>query len=679
MLMERKLLLVLSLCVACFILCVMFMDSYYGYMHSYHGYVKRPKAPVPTNNNSVRFDKLRELKLNWSSVVPNVSTNQLDHQCNLQRFGPSTKPDKDVKCKRLKPLKDSCKIATELFFSEPTETCSHQKTYNICAVIKDANGTPSVTCSPSMCNSSIGLGVIDWNHGIVEWNKIHNATNLEAQIQSLVEQPPENPNFGFCFIKCIVVEREKVVIGKKEEENYVQKNATQLLLLPPQIATSNLSSSKTQNGVNINWIWLDSVSHSHFMRSMPATIKSLKNIQRQESGYVFSYNLYQSLYSHSTPNQRALFTGEVSKRGSKGGIKSELLLGRYKTGGYETYYSDDLCWKHTWGLAKYLGAGANWKKIKDALPKAGIDRIDMTLSSCEVLGGRFYYNINKAICYNGKYQEFYILSYLAELQKQLQKRGKPYFHYMETSVAHEGTGRRVQTFDEDLANYFRSLSTQENTLTVLFADHGNNYGRLFSKTSEAKVETHHPMLIIHASKNMPHVIGVDKMKALLLNQDRLVSILDLHYALHTLAPGGSINVATEHAQYNVQRMGLLAPIDVNRTCDSIPMVQPNLCICENYNTKYVVNDTRQTIVAEFALGEINNVIQSQFRAAHRDAATGFGSCQRLLATWFGNVRETTQTDAVTTQLDIHVPGGKNASQDEDSFSVTRTLYPKPTR
>ncbi|XP_072022774.1 uncharacterized protein [Amphiura filiformis] len=519
-----------------------------------------------------------------------------------------------------------------------------------------------------MCNSSIGLGIIDWNHGNVEWNEIHNATNLEAQIQSLVEQPPENPNFGFCFIKCIVVEREKVVIGKKEEENYVQKNATQLLLLPPQIATSNLSSSKTHNGVNINLIWLDSVSHSHFMRSMPATIKSLKNIQRQESGYVFSYNLYQALYSHSEPNQRALFTGEVSKR--EGGIKSELLLGRYKRGGYETYYSDDLCWKHTWGLAKYLGAGANWKKIKDALPKAGIDRIDMTLSSCEVLGGRFYYEINKAICYNGKYQEFYILSYLAELQKQLQKRGKPYFHYMETSVAHEGTGRRVQTFDEDLANYFRSLSTQKNTLTVLLADHGNNYGRLFSKTGEAKVETHHPMLIIHASKNMPHVIGVDRMKALLLNQDRLVSILDLHYALHTLAPGGSINVATEHAQYNVQRMGLLAPIDVNRTCDSIPMVQPNLCICENYNTKDVVNDTRQTIVAEFALGEINNVIQSQFRAAHRDAATGFGSCQRLLATWFGNVRETAQTDAVTTQLDIHVPGGKNASQDEDSFSVT---------
>ncbi|XP_072044657.1 uncharacterized protein [Amphiura filiformis] len=560
MVLERKLLPVLVLGVVCFILFVIFgnMDKQIAtvpiknYLSvrfdklrelrlnlSYHGYVKRPIAPVPiANYQSVHFDKLRELRFNLSSVVPSVSTNQPDHQCNLLRFDPSTKPDKDVKCKRLKPLKDSCKIAADLFFSEPTETCSYQKTYNICAIIKDAKDTPLVKCSPSMCKSSIVLGVINWNRGIVAWNKIFNATNLEAQIQSLVEQPPENPNFGFCFIKCIVVEKQKVVIGKKEEENYVQKNVSQLLLLPPQIAMSNMSSSKIHNGVNINLIWLDSVSHSHFMRSMPATIKSLKHIQRQESGYVFSYNLYQSLFSHTRPNARALFSGEVSER--RGSIKSELLLGRYKRGGYETYWSNDLCWKQPWGLATNLGTGANWKQIKDALPKAGIDRIDMTLSTCEVLNGSFYFNINKAICYNGKYHEFYILSYLAELQKQLQKRGKPYFHYTETNVAHEGTGRRVQTLDEDLAHYFRSLSTQENTLTVLLGDHGNNYGRLFSKTGEANIETYHPVLIIHASKNMPQIIGEDKMKALFMNQDRLVSILDLHYALHTLAPGAAL-------------------------------------------------------------------------------------------------------------------------------------------
>ncbi|XP_072043334.1 uncharacterized protein [Amphiura filiformis] len=324
-----------------------------------------------------------------------------------------------------------------------------------------------------------------------------------------------------------------------------------------------------------------------------------------------------------------------------------------------------------WGLAKNVGTnGKNWTTIKDAIQHAGIDRIDMTLSTCEVLNVRDYWDISNVICYNGKSHLFYIFSYLAELQKQLQKYGQPYFHYTETNVAHEETGRRIQTFDDDLANYLRSLSTQKNTLTVLLADHGMHYGSLLSKTREAQVEMTHPMLVIHASKDLPQLIGEDKMKALALNQDRLVSILDLHYALHTLAPGGSIEVATEHAKYNVESMGLLAPIDVNRTCDSIPILDYNGCICESYNTKYVANNTRQMMLAEFALGEINNMIRSQFRAKHPDAATGFGSCQRLLATWFGDVRETSQTGEVTTQLDIHVPAGKNASQDEDVFSVS---------
>ncbi|XP_072018323.1 uncharacterized protein [Amphiura filiformis] len=639
---------------------------YVKFIGSYHGYTLRSITSAPIEiYQSGRFVNFRELGLKLISPYPGISTNQHDQECNVPRFDQSTKPDLRVKCKRLRPMNDSCEIAADLFLSKPKESCSHQK-----RITFDAKGAPVVKCSSTMCKSTIVLGIIDSNQGILEWIQIYNTTNLEARIQSLVEQPPEKPNFGFCFIKCTVEEKETIVIGKREEENYVQKNVSQLLLLPPHIVTSNVSSAKTHNGVNINLIWLDSTSHSHFMRSMPATIKSLKNIRRQETGYVFSYNLYQALYSHTMPTARALFSGVISK-GAGDGIQSKTLMRRYKSGGYEIYWSYDLCWKHTWGLVMQLGTNKDWKNIKKALEEVGIDRIDMTLSSCEALSGRFYFGFKEAICYNGKYQHSYILSYLDEKKKQLQKAGKPFFHYTDTNVGHEGSGLRIQTLDEDLADYFNSLSTRDNMLTILLADHGNNYGALFGKTGEARIEMHHPMLIIHASKNLPQVIGEDKMKALTLNQDRLVSILDLHYALHTLAPGGSIEVATEHAQYNVEPMGLLAPIDVNRTCDSIPMIQPNVCICESYNTKYVVNGTRQRMVAEFALGEINNAILNQFRAAHPDAATGFGSCQRLVASWFGNVRETSEKGAVTTQLDIHV-------LDEDVFFFTGAFQQNST-
>jgi hypothetical protein len=268
----------------------------------------------------------------------------------------------------------------------------------------------------------------------------------------------------------------------------------------------------------------------------------------------------------------------------------------------------------------------------------------MMMPICEILKDSGYKDSfgEAPICYNGKYHHTYFLSYLTELQKHLQKVGKPFFHYTSTSVAHEVTGRRIQTLDEDLANYFYRISTQNNTLTVLFSDHGVHYGALYRKTDEAHVEMYNPALTILASKDMPQIIGEDKMKALAVNQDRLVNVIDLHYAFQTLAPGGSVEVAAEHAQYDIHPMGLLAPVNVNRTCDSVPRIQPNICICEGFDIS-VANDTRQMMVAEFALGEVNNLIQSQFRATHPDAATGFGSCKRLVAKWFSNVVENNQT------------------------------------
>ena len=555
---------------------------------------------------------------------------------------------------------------------------------------QEVKGKHTVKCSTSICKSSIILGSIDISQGVLVWTKISDIVNLEAHIQALVEQPPESPNFGFCFVKCSLEEEEEEVIEEKEEVDEEDRNlfggmlaemeelekesdvyyvyqdsytnvhdetrAKQLLLLPPQIDTSDLPNQRRHSGVNINLILLDSVSHSHFLRSLPATVHSLKKIQNEKTSHVFSYNLVQSLKGRTYETEQALFSGFIYNPDKPFGVhdmppdplRTEALLKKYQHAGYETMWMEDLCWTWEWGIVKNLivhmpkeKTHVRWKALQDGLKKAGIDRLDMTLSSCEVLKANDHkdpFHGPNAVCYNGKYQQNYMLRYLADLQKQLKKVGKPFFHYTEINVAHDDYGRRVQTLDEDLANYLQSISTQENMLTILFADHGNAYGKYFKLTDEARVEMFHPVLTILASKNMPQLLGEQKMKALAVNQDQLVSILDLHYALQTLSPGGPIAVATEHAQYDVEPMGLLAPIDVNRTCNSIPRIQPNVCICEAFDT-YVANNTRQMMVAEFAVGEINNAIQSQFRDAHPEAETGFGACQRLIATWFGNVQE----------------------------------------
>ncbi len=477
-------------------------------------------------------------------------------------------------------------------------------------------------------------------HGNVVWQQIDNIATLEARIQSLVEQPPQKPNFGFCFIKCNVTENDTHV--------------KQLLLLPPRIDTSDIQIKKANQYVNVNVILIDSVSHSHFIRSMPRSIEALKKIQREQAGYMFSYNLVQGVSSSTYENEKLLFEGEIydnllEMSQDTEGISLQVLLDRYNNGGYEIMWLEDACWKDKIGLSKLTGIleyknDKRWKMLQEALRRTGIDRLDLSLASCEILraNGYKYQYYPEPICYNGKPHHYYMLSYLFELQEYLQSAGKPFCHFTITDIGHEGTGRRIQTLDDDLANYILSIPTLKNTLTILLSDHGNSYGDIFKRTGEALIEIYHPMLTIIASQNMPKIIGEDKMKALAVNQGRLVSMLDLHYTLQTLAPEGSIGFRTAHAQYDINPMGLLSPIKVNRTCDSVPRIEPNTCICEGFDT-HVANDTRQTSVAEFALGLMNNLIQKQFRIMYPDAETGFGACQRLVGKWFSNVREMYQS------------------------------------
>ena len=550
-------------------------------------------------------------------------------------------------------------------------------------------------CSNTICKSAITLGTIDPNQGVLVWAKIPNIGELETRLQGLIEQPPEKPNYGFCFVRCsleaeVEEEEEEVIVEEKEEVNEEERNlfggmleemeklgkesqvyyeyqddsvymqyehmAKQFILLLPQIDLSKSTNVKGRDLVSLNVMLLDSVSHSHFLRSMPATVRALKLIKKEKAAHVFSYNLVQSLKGRTYENVQALFSGEIYNPDKPFGrhdmpptpIHTEVLLKKFKRGGYETTWTEDLCWTWEWGIVKNLVVHTpkekievRWKNFQEALQKAGIDRFDMTLSSCEVLKANDHkdpFHGPDVMCYNGKYQQHYILAYLTALQQGLNQAGKPFFHYNEINVAHDDYGRRIQTLDSDLAEYFRFLATQDNMITILFADHGNTYGRYFAKSEEARLEVYHPTLTILASKNVAEILGERRMGALTANQDRLVSILDVHYALNALGPGGNTEVRTEHAQYDFHPEGLLGPIDINRTCNSIPMIQPNLCICEAFDSS-VANDTRQQLVAEFALGAINNAIQEQFRSVHREAETGFGACQRLVGTWFANVQE----------------------------------------
>ncbi|XP_072044599.1 uncharacterized protein [Amphiura filiformis] len=190
---------------------------------------------------------------------------------------------------------------------------------------------------------------------------------------------------------------------------------------------------------------------------------------------------------------------------------------------------------------------------------------------------------------------------------------------------------------------------------------------------EAKVEMAHPVCFIHASKDLEEKLGKDKMDSLRLNQDRLIDIVDLRQTLLTLSPVAGNSSYNIDKKYDTHPNGLFHPIDPRRSCGSLGIgLQGQKCICadaEGHVTHRISNDTRVKLLADFALGEINNILQEQFVSANKESGSGFGSCERLIGKWIDNVEESYYQNITVTEMDLHLPAKSGASAAEDTFSV----------
>ncbi|XP_072025442.1 uncharacterized protein [Amphiura filiformis] len=423
-------------------------------------------------------------------ITPQNITDLEEDTCKVPRFDTNSVPSPIVTCKRPKPRPDSCRVAQKVFFSTPMPNCAHQEIHNICE-IRINGGNRRVFCSQQLCKHPIMLGEISSDDGTLKWTELPSIFHLQKSILDQIKSTPIKPNYGFCFVTCWI------------NNNTI---ARQLLLLPQNIHEGG--DVKYTNATNINIIWLDSTSHSHFFRSMPQTVKQLQDIRDNHEAHVFNYNLMQSLAGGTYVNTVAFTSGTIKTRGFL--LKHQSSIGDmfkiFKNDGYHTMWIDDLCW--TWsvkkcacGIPKLLGVkdlknnSKTYSTLKKALETKGIDQIDISLSNCEILEANkitdpFKHVKNVAICYNGFYQTHYIMSSLELMQRQLDDINKPFFHYVDLNLGHESSGRRIQTLDESLAKYVKYLTSLDNTITLMFGDHGNKYGTFVKKQKSPKLRWH---------------------------------------------------------------------------------------------------------------------------------------------------------------------------------------------
>ena len=90
------------------------------------------------------------------------------------------------------------------------------------------------------------------------------------------------------------------------------------------------------------------------------------------------------------------------------------------------------------------------------------------------------------------------------------------------------------------------------------------------------------------------------------NERRLFTTLDIHRML--MALNNPVKMQSDDYQVN----GILSVLPSNRTCKNLPLTPLTRCKCEGWDQKVEDNSQKHVWLAEFAVGQLNNMIQEQF-------------------------------------------------------------------
>ena len=271
---------------------------------------------------------------------------------------------------------------------------------------------------------------------------------------------------------------------------------------------------------------------------------------------------------------------------------------------------------------------------------------------------QFFANEHNQVCYNGRHHHDYVLNYLARYVTAVEKtpKSKPLFSYTALNVAHDNVGLRVQTLDQHLMEFIDTMSQQENSVTFVLADHGNSYTRYQVQVLEGRLETYHPMMIGVIPHKVAQKLGEEVLENLRTNQHRLFNILDLR--------DGLVEVSKYDGNSKFKPTGLFGTISKTRTCNDLKMTKSSICICNGWDVP-VKHSPTQLLIAEFAIGQLNNKIQNLLIKANLiHFLSGF--CQRLRVKSIMNMRERKieQGRKFISTMDIIVQSGNLLKQDE---------------
>lgn len=521
------------------------------------------------------------------------------------------------------------------------EKCNSKSTQSICTIAGSFD-TVLVSCEHSPCDTTVKVGLLHRETGDVEWEDV-SSSKLETFIKDVGLKGVE-PMYPFLFLKC--------ADGGKA-------GFTQLLSLPLAISSNNSKQSLSKKNINVNIVFLDAVSRRHFYRSLPKTIKAFReiNLTPKSTSNVLDFELYQALQAKPKETLLGFITGKNFNK-SRNAI-AKPLLSRFKDAGYQTLWQEDLCWKFGHGFVQDFGLAhmstkEKWTRIKQVMKSNGIDSFGITHSSCYIFQENNVKSmddyVKKNVCFNGKLQHEYFLEFLGRYLTEVDSKEstKPLFSLTTLNLGQEESGRHVQMLDKSLASFVKKMAGDKNTVTFLISNHGNTFESFPVQTNEGQYEQYNPFLFMVLPKFVERQLGDWKKSNLLNNQLRLISIFDVHDSVMALVENPKeLNVT--------QDQGVFKEIDFDRNCEKLGLSSLSLCICDGWSSKRHTN-VFHYIVAEFALGQLNNMIASQYLSQTLlITELPFTSCERLHGILLKNIsQKRIENGYIITQIDIYV-------------------------
>lgn len=246
----------------------------------------------------------------------------------------------------------------------------------------------------------------------------------------------------------------------------------------------------------------------------------------------------------------------------------------------------------------------------DKVSKYKTDTFGLTHFSCPVIqkyGFTNHYDRPSKVCLNGKFFSAYFLNYISSLFQTGAKdrTAAPIIAYTHFNTGHTPYGSRIRNVDMSLPDFLLQMAFIPNTLTILMADHGHTRTG-YGQTLEGRHELFSPSLFMILPYNAAKMLGKDRVAALVENQRRLFTTADIHRALM------SLDNKTRSKSHDPNLAGIFAMLPANRTCADLPLMPLSRCKCEGQEQHVADDAPKQKWLAEFALGQLNNLIQEQY-------------------------------------------------------------------